>query len=213
VAISTYAELQTAIQNYGHRSDTTFTDRATEFIALAEARLNDLHLLHNYESEESLTLTTGVNYVAVPSGYISPIALWLIVSGERVLLDPALPQELPYDTDNGQPKYWAIDGANIRFDCPADSGYSGKFRMLKSSNLSGTNTTNALLTRRPDIYLAACMVEAARWARDDKLFGIYEPQFLQGVRQLKIADNRAKAMAPLRSDLAGRGRSNIFTGE
>lgn len=215
MAISTYAELQTAIASYAHRTgDTTFTDRVTEFIAMAEARMNGLMLLRAYESEEPITLTTSVNYVALPTGYLSPIALWLIVSGERVKLDPALPEELPYSTSNGQPAYWAIDAANIRFDCPASTGYTGKFRMMKHDNLSGSNTTNELLTQRPDLYLAACMVEAARFTKNDALFGIYEPKFQQAVKELSVSETRGRLMVPLRTDIrAGGGRSDIRAGE
>lgn len=214
MAISTFSELKSALSNYAHRSDTNFTDRREEFISMAEARMFDEFLLKNFESEESLTLTTDVNYVALPSGYISPIAFWLIVDSERVLLKQRLPEQLPYDTDSTQPSEWAIDGANIRFDCPAGEGYSAKFRMHKTSALSDSNTTNYLLTKRPDLYLAACMVEYARWAQDPEVFNAWESKYVKAASALKNVENRSRRVTLTTDVPVGVGRrSNILVGE
>lgn len=210
MAITTYAQLKTAIADWSNRSD--LTSYVGDFITLAEGRLFDDLLLKNFESEESLTLTTDQNYVALPSGYVSPIAFWLIVDGERVQLEMVLPEQLPYHTDSTQPEFWAIDGANIRFDCPASEGYSAKFRMYKTSALSDSNTSNYLLTRRPDVYLAACMVECARFTRDMDLFNIWEPRYLTGKASLSSAENRSREVS-LRADIPTAGRSNIIRGE
>jgi hypothetical protein len=208
---TSYTELKAAVADFANRTD--LTTPIVDCITLAEARLYDLMILKDTESDESLTLTTGQNYVALPAGFISPIAFWLIVDSQRVPLQPALPQELPYDTSNNQPRLWAIDGANIRFDCPASEGYSAKLRCVKKSNLSGSVTSNYLLTRRPDIYLAASLVEVARYTRDKELFSEWEPKLLKAVSEVKAAENRARSMAPLRTDIAVRGRSNILTGD
>jgi hypothetical protein len=208
MAITTFAELKTAIADWAHDDD--ISTKAADFVTLTEARLNDMLLLKNMESEESLTLTQDVNYVALPTGYVSDIALWLIVDGERVLLQKTLPERLPYYTDSAQPQWWAIDGVNIRFDYPASEGYSAKFRMVKASNLSDSNTTNYLLTKRPDVYLAGCMVECSRFTRDVELFNTWEPKFLKATAELKAAENRSREVL-LRTDFGG-SRSNIFTG-
>lgn len=210
MAITTYAELKTALADWSNRSD--LTSYLGDFIAVAEARLNDALVLKDMESEESLTLTTSQNYVALPTGYVSPIAFWLIVDSVRVPLGFVLPEQLPYHTDASQPQYWAIDGVNIRFDVPASEDYSAKFRMVKKSNLSDSNTTNYLLTRRPDIYLSAGMVELARFTRDVELFNTWEPRLLKGIEALRAADGRSRAVH-LRTDIGAGGRSNILIGE
>lgn len=209
-AIIDYASLQTGVADWAHRSD--LTSRIPDFIAFAESRLYDMLILRDMESDEALTLTQDANYVALPTSYISPIAFWLVVDSQRIPLPAALPQELPYSTDSNQPRYWAIDGDNIRFDCPASSAYSAYLRCLKKSHLSASNTTNHLLSRRPDVYLAGSMVELSRYTRDNDLYGIWEPKFLKGCAEIKATDNRARGMVPLRTDIGARGRSNIFTG-
>lgn len=207
MAITTYAELKTAIEGWANE---TITNQVADFITLAEAELFDDLLPRTFESEESLTLTTNQNYVALPSGYISPIAFWLIVDGERTELEKVLPEQLPYDTDASQPDLWAIDGANIRFDCPAQEGYSAKFRMVKSSALSGSNTTNQLLARRPDIYLAAGMVQYGVWARDDAVVSKWDAILQRAKHSFRAAENRSRQVT-LRTDIGAVGRSNILT--
>lgn len=211
MAISTYAELKTAIATFANNTDATAV--ADDLIDLAEAELFDDLLPRTFESEESITLTLGQNYVALPSGYISPIALWLIIDSERTdPLEKVLPEQLPYYTDNSIPKLYAIDGANIRFDVPAASGYSGKFRMMKSSALSGSNTTNQLLTRRPDVYLAACMVQWSIYDRDHEMLSLWGAKLAKEKRSFAATENRSRSV-PLRTEIGAGGRANILRGE
>lgn len=211
MAITTFSELKTAVASWANRTD--LTSQLDDFVTLAEARLNDMLLLKNMEEEATLTFVVGQNYIALPAGYVSPIALWIIIDGEREKLDPALPEELPYHTENAIPQYWAIDGVNIRFDCPADAAYSGKLRFIKKSNLSASNTTNYLLTERPDIYLAGCLAEVARFTRDSDLFATWEPKFLAACKEFSNAENRNRKLVPLRSEVpVMRHHANIIRG-
>lgn len=202
--ITTYATLKTAIAGMLHRdSDTDITGNTGLFIQLLEADLNDRLLLKDMEQEDSLTMTIGVNYIAIPSGFVSPIQAWIVISSKRDDLKERLPQQLPYEPNNSQPTLYAIDGANIRFDCPADQAYAIKFRYLKKSNLSDSTTSNALLLRRPDVYLYGSMWQAALFAEDDngvqKWLSLYE----KAIARLKSADNRSRSIVPLRTDLPG----------
>ncbi len=152
--ITSYASLQSAVAGMLHRDgETAITANLPLFIQLCEADLNDRLLLKNMESDEPLTLALDQNYVALPTGFISAIECWLVIDAERTKLQPALPQALPYLATSSRPTFYAIDGANLRFDCPADTAYSAFLRCVKASNLSVSTTTNYLLLKRPDIYL------------------------------------------------------------
>jgi hypothetical protein len=211
--ISSYATLLAAVAGMLHRDDDTdITDNAPLFVQLAEAELYDRLLLKDMESDESLTLTEGQNYVALPSGFVSPIALWLLIDTVRVPLKPALPQELPYDAENDQPEYYAIDGANIRFDCDAASAYSAFLRCVKRSNLSVSNTSNALLLKRPDVYLYGALEQAALFAENDAGAAKWGAFKERSIKSLKAADARNRSLVPLRTDLPTVGRSSITKG-
>ena len=217
MSISTYIELKTALTNWSKRSD--LSSMLGDFITLAEARLNDAMLLKEMEVEQTLTATAGRNYVALPDGYVSPVAMWIQISptsSVRTPMAPALPSELQYSVSSSIPTYYAIDGTNIRFDCPANAAYQMPFRFIKRSSLSDANPTNQLLTTRPDVYLAAGMVEIARYTRDQELFAAWEAKFQAAAIAAKAADSRSRSNAPLRTDINSRGRSGgrsrIFSG-
>ncbi|WP_457321624.1 phage adaptor protein [Roseateles sp. P5_E11] len=212
MAITTYAELLSAVASWAHRSD--LTTIAPDFVSQCEAKLNDSLLLKDQETEATLSTAIGSDSVTLPSNYVSPIAMWIVISNARTPLTAASPQDFAGTPVNTIPRYWAIDGDSILFDNPADAVYSCPFRYVAKSNLSVTNTTNALLTRRPDLYLAGAMVEYAIWAKDTEAMAIWGSKFEDAIRAVKAADNRSKSVAPLRVDAAmQRGRSNIFAGE
>lgn len=211
--ITTYATLQSAVAGMIHRPGvTSITDNIPLFIQLLEAELNDRLILKNSESDETLTLTQDQNYVALPSGFVSPIAMWLIVDSQRVPLQWALTKELPYYTDSTQPSVCAIDGANIRFDCPADQAYSARLRCVKTSNLSVSNTTNYLLLKRPDVYLFGTLEQVSLWTKDDNDALKWGAKKEAAIKSLKAAESRGKGIVHLRSDF-GHARANITRGE
>lgn len=216
--IADWASLIEAVAGFMHVDDndtaSDITDNIPIAIQLLEAELNDELILKNMESEETLTLTVGQNYVALPSGFVSPIAMWLVVDGERVELRPELPQNLPYNTDNTQPVLYAIDGSNVRFDSPSDDTYTAYLRCVKASNLSATNTTNYLLLKRPDIYLYGTLKHCAVLADDDRNQVKWERLYELAKARLKEADSRNRSRVPLRNDFGGGyTRPNIYRGE
>lgn len=211
--ITSYATLQSAVAGMIHRgSDTSITDNLPLFIQLCEAELHDEMLMRETEIESTLTLTIDQNYVALPATYVSPIALWLIVGSERVMLDLVLPQQLPYATESAQPTQYAIDGENIRFDFPALSAYSARFRHQATDALSVSNTTNQMLLKRPDVYLYGTLKQVAIFTKDDGLLQKAVPLYESGKRATKAAENRARGRVPLRTDLPTHARSNILMG-
>jgi hypothetical protein len=210
-SIIDYDTLQQAVADWSHRDD--LTSFIPTFIQLCEAELADYMLLKDMESDEALTLTVGRDYVALPSGFISPIAFWLVVDSIRVPLSFVMPEQLPYNTENSQPQIVAVDAGNLRFDCPASENYSAYLRCVKTSNLSDSNTSNALLLRRPDIYLYGSLKQLALYTQDSDLLAKYVGPiglFDRAVRQLKATDSRSKSVANLRTDFGGGRRPNIL---
>lgn len=210
MAITTYTELKAAVASWLHRSDMTAT--IVDCVTLCESELQDRLLLKNMEVEDTLTLTLNQNYVALPSGFISPIALWLVISSERILLDPATPEELQYASNSSIPRYWAIDGANIRFDCPANSAYTAYLRCIKQTSV--VSGTNYLLTKRPDVYLFGTLKQCAIFTKQDNDLARYSGLFEQAIAGLKASESRNRAIAPLRTDIHLPRRSgNILRGD
>lgn len=210
--ITTYATLQSGVLGMLVREDDAELSAALPvLIQMLEADLNDRLLLRDMESEETITCVVGQNYVALPTGFVSPLALWLIVSDARQEIVPVLPQQLPYHTSNSQPHQYAIDGSNIRFDCPADQAYSGRFRMVKKSNLSDATTSNALLLKRPDVYLYGTLYQACLHLEDDAATQKWRTFYENSCASLKAAENRSRSV-PARTEFPLSNRSTIFQG-
>lgn len=211
MAIGTYAQLQTAAANYLHRSD--LTSRIPEFIALAEAVLNRELRLRPKESDESLTGVVGSRFIPLPSGFVEPLALFIERDTGREALTPVA-ATIDTSSDDGEPIYWAIDGANIAFERPCDSAYSFTLRCLKTLALSDASPTNTLLTSDPDVYLQAVLAEGFRYDIGEE----QRADYWEAKRDASIdAINRREAQsrkAPLRADagLVGRGGFNINRG-
>src|SRR3990172_7515002 len=198
--IPDYASLQSAVAGMIHREDDTdITDNVPLFIQLAEADLNDELLLKDMETETTLTAVLNQNYVALPSGFVSPIAMWIIYDSglQRSRMTPVAPQELPYDVSANIPQEWAIDGVNIRLNCPSGDTYSMPFRFFKSSSLSDTNTSNYLLMKRPDVYLYGALKQCALFQQDDPGLVKWGTLFNAAKQRLKAAESRSRGNVPL----------------
>ena len=65
MAITTYAELKTAVANFLARSD--LTDRIPEFISMAEARMGRELETRSQEKRATATLTGGDAFVSLPT--------------------------------------------------------------------------------------------------------------------------------------------------
>lgn len=198
MSLSTYAELQTAIATW-LRPGTASTNglQIGSYIQLFEARANRRLRLRVMESDESVTATTGSRYIAIPAGYIDPIALYLTDLESREELAYRLPTQIDVCDDNGRPEYWAIDGTNIAFDRPAESDYPVTFRMLKRFALSDASPTNWLLTTYPDVYLYGSLLNAAPYVRDAEMLPVWKSLVEEAFAEIENAEARAKGKAPL----------------
>lgn len=214
-AVTSYDTLKDAIAGMLKRDgDVQITANAALFVQLCEADFPDRIFPREEETETSLTATVSSATIALPSDYISPIALWLVVSGLRCELEPVQPQQLPYDTTSSQPALWAIDGAYVRFDCPCASAYTVPFRYRRKTSLSSSNQSNYLMRRRPDLYLYGSLKQAAIFTEDDAAIEKFASLYETALRSFSNAENRSRR-TPMRTDLPGcvDGQSNIYTGE
>lgn len=213
MAISTYAELQTAVAAWAHRS----TSNITDFIDLAEARINAALESRMAEVESSLTGVVDSRYIALPTGYYNNIGLWLTTYGNRIEIVYVQPDSLPIATDSsGQPYYYTIDGSNIAFEMPCSSAYTYVFRYKKGYDIASTST-NDILTRYPNVYLYGSLREASMFANDDNNAMKWEAAYQFALDECRNAEFKNKTMSTLGVDhalLSGGavGDRNIYTG-
>jgi hypothetical protein len=164
MAISTYAELLTAVANWAHRDDTGFTDRVPEFIKLAEARFN--RVLRTTDMEETLASTAlSSGAASLPTGFLAFKELRF--DGEVDYTLQPKPLEFIRAQDNtasGDAMYFAVTGSQVV--CWPPTGPIAGTYYKTISNLQD-NSTNWLLTAHPDLYLFAVLAESALFTQDD----------------------------------------------
>lgn len=201
MAITTYAELKTALANFSDRTD--LTARMGEFIALFEARANRDLRLPTSESDEALTLSAGGRRVAVPTGFLEPIALWIELDWGRKELT-FVPAAMDVREAAGDPQFWTVDAGYIAFDREADAEYSLTLRCLKSFALSDSSTTNWLLANAPDAYLFGALAELWGYLLDEAREAKCRAKCEAAMIEVAHKVHRSRSLAPLRTDLPSR---------
>lgn len=212
MAISTYAELQTAVTDWMARSD--LSGNAVDFITLAEARLNRKLPLRELWENEALTGTTSSRTLTLPTDYIE--AGWLRLTthaGENPKLAQKTTDAIAYGSTNGTPTAWCIDAGTIRLDCPCDQAHTFLFRHRKKLDLA-TTSTNWLLTHHPDVYLAAVLVWGGAFIKDVEQASPWKGLLEEAIDELAWIEDKGEAGAALTVDpaLVGRGAFNINVG-
>lgn len=161
MAITTYSELKTEVSAWVRRaSDSTYTGEADTFIDLAEAAMSRM-LIGHPNLDESTTLSTDSSGEAtLPSDFQAVrSAIW--DGSYDQTLDPvswgAL-QNLNVTNVSGVPVRYAIQGTTIKVGPIAEGSLILNYWETLPA-LSGSNTTNWLLTAAPDAYLAMCLAE------------------------------------------------------
>lgn len=148
--ITNYSSLSAAINSWDER-----THDADELIGLAEGEFR-LYLGPNFAKEASTTLTFTSGSAALPTGYVRAIDLVHSVHGGLTMSTIAAVRDRRIYDASGIPDIYAVTGSTVEV-APSYTGdltfdYEGTL-----TGLSGSNTTNWLITNAPQAYLAMCM--------------------------------------------------------
>ena len=189
MAISTYAELQTAVANWLDRDD--LTDRIPEFIALAEARMNRVLRIRLMEAKYTASTVGGQRNYALPATYIQMRNLQVNTTPIRPCqyVTPEIYDRLYGSTLTGTPEIYTIVADEVQLG-PIPAGVQ-TIEMLfykKISALSVANTTEAMLTANPDIYLYGALLEAEPFIMNDERVPLWSQGFQQAVTDLQDQD-------------------------
>jgi hypothetical protein len=196
---SNYTELKAAVAGWLHRD---LAAQIPDFIALAETSINRIAQVRSMENEVPLALAANARTIALPTGFETPLAVWLGTSHQHEL-SPATPEELPVTGAAGRPTYWTVDGASLAFERPSDVDRTVTLRYRGGFKLSDTAPTNALLAKYPDIYLYGTLLQSAPWIRDQAMLQTWQVFYDRTVKEINATESRIRAAAPLRTELAG----------
>jgi len=169
MAISTYAELKTAIAGWLDRED--LTDIIPDFIALTESRHRRDFKIRRMETRVTASTVADTEYYTLPDNYVAMRNIQLNTDPKTSLeyLTPEIMDRVKGGSSTGKPKAYSIIGNNFQLRPIPDSVYEIEMLYYKYfTPLSDSNTTNDMLTYHPDIYLYGALVEAEPYLQNDK---------------------------------------------
>lgn len=181
MAISTYAELQSALNNWTKRSD--LSSYTADFITIAESRIAREIRSQIQEQRTTAALSTSSAYINLPSDFIEMRSLWLSSTTPKVKLEYLAPEAFferypDSDSDSDEPTAYTIIGDEIRFGPAPDSAYTVELWYFKRLTAL-SSAVNTLFTNNPDLYLYASLCAAEPFMKNDKRIQVWEALYKQ----------------------------------
>lgn len=196
MAITTYAELQSAIADFLNRDD--LTSVIPTFISLAEAQI-DRELRH-WRQEKRVEATLDERYENFPNDFLEIQELSLS-DGTRLELIAAAEMQDWREASNtsGKPRYFRVTADQFEFYPTPDGSYAMSMQYYaKTPNLSATTTSNWLLEYAPDLYLYGSLVHASPYLAEDARTQVWAAFFQNAMESLRLDSQRGKYSGPLK---------------
>lgn len=159
---TSYSELKTEIADFIERND--LTSVIDTFIDLCEAEMQRRVKLLSFETDGTITITDGSG--SLPSGFVQARTVTWDANPERNLryVTPDELERINAATPS-MVSYYTTTGDSIKI-AAAQSGTVNVTYRANFTPLSGSNTTNAILTNHPAAYLYGSLVHAAVYLKD-----------------------------------------------
>lgn len=198
MAISTYDELKAAVANWMDRSD--LSSRIPTFISLAEARFKRKLRVREMETTTTVAMTAGQDYIALPTGYVELLHVYVDGDPKRPLETTtlAMMNSKWAGSQTAKPRMAAVSGSNLYLAPTPDSAYNAEVTYYKFDELSDTNTTNFLLTSHPDIYLRGAQAEAEFFLKNPEMAVALRAAVDMDLETLSDADWYSGIAGPMR---------------
>ena len=212
----TYGELKQAIQDYTENTETSFVNNLPLFIRLAEERILKNVQLNLFQKHQSVNMTSGNEYLAVPSDFLAPFSLSISADGNTEFLlfkDLGFVQSYnPDPTTTGQPKYYAqFDVDNFILAPTPDANYTVDIHYLyrPASLTAGADSGTSWLSENAEITLLyGSLIEAYTYMKGEmNLMQLYTQRFNESLARLKNLGEAQETVDQYRTGLLRRQRA------
>lgn len=188
MAITNYAELQTAVTNWLHRAD--LASIVPDLITLGETRIFREVRVRVMESALSGTISSGV--MAVPADYLELKSAYIDYTPVQQLQRSTPSQiytEYPLRSATCKPTRIAREGTNFIFGPYPDGDYPVK-GIYYAQPTAISSSANALFVANPDLYLFAALSEASAFIKNDSRIALWEQKYESVKADMEAADRR-----------------------
>lgn len=188
MSVSTYATLKASIIDWSKRGD--ILSLVDDFIDLAESDM--WTKLRIRDMETTTTGSVSARTLALPAGFQQMRRMRLISGGQSYDLEYVAPESLKIDATSGLPESFTVT-SQIEFNRTPDSTYTYEIVHYASlTALSDSNTTNAILTRFPAIYLFGALMFCSMWAMDDASMQKWATMYQEAIDRANGGDRRGR---------------------
>ena len=194
MAITTYAELQTAAANWLDRTD--LSSRIVEFIELAEANFNRLIRQPDMVAKDD-SFALASRYKTLPTNTLEIIRIVVDLT-PVIVLEYMTPEEISERrivmTATGKPYYFTVIGGStnqLEILPSPDSTYTASIvYYTRIAALTDSATPNWLLDSHPDIYLFGTLVEAEPYLKNDERMPMWTSRLDKALMALRLQGER-----------------------
>ena len=191
MAISTYAELKTAVASWLNRDDLTAI--IPDFITLCEARLNRVLRTRAMEGLYTASTIAGQRDYNLPASYLQMRALRLNTSPLTVLeyVSPEIMDRVWAGSSGGKPVAYTIKANELFLGPSPGAVYTMEMDYYrKFDSLSTIITTNDMLTDNPDVYLYGSLLEAEPFIKNDSRIQVWGTSFYKAITDIQDQDSK-----------------------
>lgn len=187
MAISTYADLKSAVASWLVRTD--LTSDIPDFIQLAERRIEHTIRVPEMETTLSISATTSASVITLSA---STLAIkYIHISGQlgSLLNPPVTPETFECEySDSGAstyPVWWTKEGPNLRIAPVPTASVTLVVRTYRRlASFSADADTNLLLQRAPGLYLYGALLESAPFLGQDNRVAVWTSYWEDQVQRL-----------------------------
>ena len=186
MALSNRTELLAALADWANRTDMTAV--WPDMVTLAEAEMKR----RLRRATESTTIYISAGNMTGPADMAEPVHLRLssgdpYLDGSLSLCTPEMLTDVRQRTGYvaGRPTHFAFYDAQIQFAPIPDQSYDGILLYKQQlTPLTASNTTNAVLTEAPDLYLFGALLQATPYMEHDERIGVWQMKFDNAIEQM-----------------------------
>jgi len=198
VAITTYAQLQTAVSGWLDRTD--LTTIIPDFITLAEAQFQ--RSIRHRSMVTRSTATISGRYSATPTDWMQTITLQLNtdpIDPLEYVTQEQMNEHRSKSSAGGRPRFFSMSGTEIEVYPGPDTDYTAELTYYaKIPVLSDANTSNWLLSLSPDIYLYGALIQSAPYLRDDERIATWGGLYSQMIEDMNVSNERSQGQVSMR---------------
>lgn len=191
--LSTYTELKAAIASWLNRED--LTSQIPDFITLAEAKFNRELRTNDMVARDYTVATEG--YVDLPTDWLQHISMVVTSPADTYEALTYIAPEEYYDRQKdgltGTARYYTIINNKILLlPVPTSNTSLEIVYYEKIQALSGSNASNWLLARSPDLYLYTSLLQAEAYLVNDERIPLWAGAADKIIAGMTLESERAR---------------------